>query len=325
MPEALLSVESVAGRLRRGLLLAVPLSDRLTVSQLLWLSASVEKAGRLGETAQRIYNLYRIARPVINPAGSVIAEVRGLIQDELLTSAKAGLKNRLTRLLVIEVGRAAVELYSGRMRLDPAELAKAAAAAAREGDAKPAPPAPPLRLLIAGQTNAGKSSLINALARSIVAQVTPLPGPAGLRVLRGGRSSRRDLHSGRRARSFRRTRRDRGADGGGSESGCRAMDGQRGAGGAGDGCRGLARVSRGVRAAVRPQPAAAAVRRDPYRSTAPVRGVGSALRCGGSPGAEGAIHPRRHGCRRIGARDSSLKCRSGVLWRRIARRIMLTR
>jgi predicted GTPase len=178
MPEALLSLESVARRLRRGLLLAVPLSDRLTVSQLLWLSASVEKAGRLGETAQRIYNLYRIARPVINPAGSVIAEVRGLIQDELLTSAKAGLKNRLTRLLVIEVGRSAVELYSGRMRLDPAELAKAAAALAREGHAKQAPP-PPLRLLIAGQTNAGKSSLINALVRSIVAQVTPLPGPPG--------------------------------------------------------------------------------------------------------------------------------------------------
>nr|WP_294560087.1 GTPase [uncultured Rhodopila sp.] len=179
MPEALLSLESVAGRLRRGLLLAVPLSDRLTVSQLLWLSASAEKAGRLGETVQSIYNLYRIARPVISPAGSVMAEVRGLIQEELLTSAKSGLKNRLTRLLVIEVGRAAVELYSGRMRLDPAELANAAAAAAREGDAKPPSSPAPLRLLIAGQTNAGKSSLINALARSIVAQVTPVPGPAG--------------------------------------------------------------------------------------------------------------------------------------------------
>jgi hypothetical protein len=34
-------------------------------------------------------------------------------------------------------------------------------------------------LLLAGQTNAGKSSLINALASSIVAQVTPLPGPPG--------------------------------------------------------------------------------------------------------------------------------------------------
>ncbi len=179
MPEALLSLESVARRLRRGLLLAVPLSDRLTVSQMVWLAGSWEKAGQFGEAAQRLYNLYRLARPVINPAGSVMAEVRGLIQEELLTSAKAGLKSRLTRLLILEVGRAAVELYSGRMRLDQAELAQSAAAAAREGDAKPPAPAAPLRLLIAGQTNAGKSSLINALARSIVAQVTPLPGPAG--------------------------------------------------------------------------------------------------------------------------------------------------
>jgi predicted GTPase len=179
MPEALLSLESVAGRLRRGLLLAVPLSDRLTVSQLVWLAGSWEKAGQFGEVAQRLYNLYRLARPVINPAGSMMAEVRGLIQDELLTSAKAGLKSRLTRLLILEVGKAAVELYSGRMRLDPAELSNAAAEAAREGNAKPPAPPAPLRLLIAGQTNAGKSSVINALARNIVAQVTPLPGPAG--------------------------------------------------------------------------------------------------------------------------------------------------
>ena len=179
MPEALLSLESVARRLRRGLLLAVPLSDRLTVSQLVWLAGSWEKAGQFGEAAQRLYNLYRLARPVINPAGSVLAEVRGLIQDELLTSAKAGVKNRLTRLLILEVGRAAIELYSGRMRLDPAELSQAAAETAREGDVRPSTPPAPLRLLLAGQTNAGKSSLINALASSIVAQVTPLPGPPG--------------------------------------------------------------------------------------------------------------------------------------------------
>jgi predicted GTPase len=65
------------------------------------------------------------------------------------------------------------------MRLDVAELAKAATAAARQGNLKPATLPAPLRLLLAGQTNAGKSSLINALAHSIVAEVTPLPGPPG--------------------------------------------------------------------------------------------------------------------------------------------------
>jgi hypothetical protein len=56
MPEALLSLESVAGRLRRGLLLAVPLSDRLTVSQLVWLGGSPGWGGQIGELAQRLYN-----------------------------------------------------------------------------------------------------------------------------------------------------------------------------------------------------------------------------------------------------------------------------
>jgi predicted GTPase len=179
MPEALLSLETVARRLRRALLQSVPLSDRLTVTQLLWLPGAWEKAGRLGETAQHLYTLYRLVRPVINPAGSVMAEVRGLIQDELLTSAKATLQSRMTRLVILEVGRAAIELYSGRMKLDLAELEQAATTAAREGAVQPVAPPAPLRLLLAGQGNAGKSSLVNALAQNIVAQVTPLPGPPG--------------------------------------------------------------------------------------------------------------------------------------------------
>jgi predicted GTPase len=179
MPEALLSLETVARRLRRALLQSVPLSDRLTVTQLLWLPGAWEKAGRLGETAQHLYTLYRLVRPVVNPAGSVMAEVRGLIQDELVNSAKATLQSRMTRLLILEVGRAAIELYSGRMKLDATELTEAATAAAREGAPQPAAAPPPLRLLLAGQSNAGKSSLVNALAQNIVAQVTPLPGPPG--------------------------------------------------------------------------------------------------------------------------------------------------
>jgi predicted GTPase len=182
MPEALLSLETVARRLRRALLQSVPLSDRLTVTQLLWLPGAWEKAGRLGETAQHLYSLYRMVRPVINPAGSVMAEVRGLIQDELLTSAKATLQGRMTRLLILEVGRAAIELYSGRMKLDPTELTQAATTAARDGELQPATPPAPLRLLLAGQSNAGKSSLVNALAQSIVAHVTPLPGPTGFAI-----------------------------------------------------------------------------------------------------------------------------------------------
>jgi uncharacterized protein len=109
----------------------------------------------------------------------VVAEIRGLIQEELLTSAKATLQSRMTRLLILEIGRAAIELYSGRMKLDTDELEQAAATAAREGAVQPTASPAPLRLLLAGQGNAGKSSLVNALAQNIVAQVTPLPGPPG--------------------------------------------------------------------------------------------------------------------------------------------------
>src|SRR5262249_11198391 len=75
-----------------------------------------------------------------------------------------------TRLLVLETGRAAIELYAGRLALSDAEVR-----AAQERDmADTEAPLAPVRIALVGQVNAGKSSLVNALAREIRCAVGPL-------------------------------------------------------------------------------------------------------------------------------------------------------
>ncbi len=181
LPEGLLLVHRVSARLRSAVLEMVPLSDRLTLAQLRaaydWSGKAAPLVGLVGD----VYDLYRAVRPAVNPVGAVLGELRGLIFGAAWDTGKARLQRKLTQLLVLEVGKAAIDLYSGRLRHDVAELERLAAGAAREGAALAGMPAPPLRILIAGQTNAGKSSLLNALARDIVAPVSPLPGPPGFR------------------------------------------------------------------------------------------------------------------------------------------------
>jgi uncharacterized protein len=74
----------------------------------------------------------------------------------------------------LEVGRAAIDLYSGRLALSEEELRLA-----QERDRAPAAVAvAPVRILLVGQVNAGKSSLVNALAQETRCAIGPLPTTA---------------------------------------------------------------------------------------------------------------------------------------------------
>src|SRR5690606_38766956 len=120
------------------------------------------------------YTLVRIARAV-SPIHAVVAEIRDHVVGDLFDSLQVNVRRRIVRLWIEEVGRAAIELYSGRMRVDAMQMA---AAAAREGVGDVAVPAAPpgsLRLLIAGQTKAGKSTLVNRMLNELRAGVDVLP------------------------------------------------------------------------------------------------------------------------------------------------------
>lgn len=170
-PEALALAERVSGRLRRTIGDNVPLGDRLTIAQLMqiyrWRGAI--------KAAETAWDVWRALR-VINPATALASEVRERLSKAMMQWGREHLARRITQIYIEEVGRAAIDLYAGRLLLgaDPlgagmtgASKTDTAAAGARNGE--------PLRILVAGQTSAGKSSLVNALAAEVRAAADALP------------------------------------------------------------------------------------------------------------------------------------------------------
>jgi predicted GTPase len=174
LPEFLLLTERISARMRAALLEHVPFSHEVRAGLVLraWGYRPIIESGLAH--GRRLYGLLRIMR-TINPLAALAAELRDRFMGELSEAAQEYLLRKVARIWIEETGRAAIELYSGRLRVD-AERMRAAAATDdhRPIAATPALPGP-LRLLVAGQTKAGKSSLVNALLGELAAGVDVLP------------------------------------------------------------------------------------------------------------------------------------------------------
>jgi uncharacterized protein len=173
VPEALALVERVCRDLRPMVADHIPLGDQLTVGQVMkiyrWRSAL--------DVAEKAYDLWRVIR-MLNPVTAVANEARERLSKKLYSGVRDQFARRLTEGYVREVGRAAIDLYGGRLRVSANELADHISEAT-ERDTASAAIAEPLRLLVAGQVGVGKSSLINALSREVNAAVDTLPTTAG--------------------------------------------------------------------------------------------------------------------------------------------------
>jgi predicted GTPase len=166
-PEALALTERVSGRLRAVIGDSVPLGDRLTIAQLMQLyrwRGSI----RMAETAWDVWRALR----VVNPATALAAEVRERLSKAMLNWGRDHLARRIVRVYIEEVGRAAIDLYAGRLMAGAGGVTAASKADAQAAGSEAAEP---LRVLVAGQTSAGKSSLVNALAAEVKAAADALP------------------------------------------------------------------------------------------------------------------------------------------------------
>ena len=177
LPEALLLGEVLSRRLRAWTLRRVPGARRLKVSHLLWAQRMEEQHGAAISTAINAADtLWRAVRLGLNPVTAVAQEANRLVFGQATSFLGGNLRAAITRQLILETGRAAIELYSGRLRLSASELAEAARA-----DTGSATAEAPLRLLLVGQANAGKTSLLNALAGTLRGEVGVLPGEGVVR------------------------------------------------------------------------------------------------------------------------------------------------
>jgi uncharacterized protein len=171
-PEVLALIEQVSRRLRIFIDGSVPLADRLTIAQALqlWRWRGVI------DTAQSAYDIWRLVR-LLNPVSAITHELRERLSHQIYEWGKGHVAKRLAEAYVEEVGRAAIDLYGGRLRavvaLEEMPLANPAEAGAAEQ---------PLRIFVGGQPTAGKSRLVNALATAADAAVDTIPTTSAFRA-----------------------------------------------------------------------------------------------------------------------------------------------
>ncbi len=171
VPEALAVIERASGNLRAFVVGSFPLGDRITVAQVMWL---YRWRGAL-QLAEKGYDLWRIVR-LLNPVSAATQELRERFTRQIYEAGREHLARRLAQAFVKEIGSAAIDLYGGNLRVTAQELrGHITAASRRDLAAAEAREAEPIRILVAGQIGAGKSTLVNALGHAVDAAVDVLP------------------------------------------------------------------------------------------------------------------------------------------------------
>jgi uncharacterized protein len=137
VPEALAVVERVSGQLGPFVADHIPLGDRLTVRQMV----SVYRWRTAADVALKAYDLWRIVR-LLNPTAALANEVRERVAGQLIDQGREEVAKRLTRAYIETVGRAAIDLYSGRLAVRHAETEAIvdSAVAPTLDEKKPQPP-----------------------------------------------------------------------------------------------------------------------------------------------------------------------------------------
>lgn len=160
LPEALLLLERVSSRLRTDLREMVPFSDTVTLRTGVWIWRN---RGAVATVAAAAQGGWRLIRLVKNPPAAILQEIdravagghSSYLSEEAMAIGQA--------MLLEEVAKAAVDLYSGRLRFSDAELLELREAEGSRDRARQAQPDAPVRIVLAGQVSVGKSTLINAL------------------------------------------------------------------------------------------------------------------------------------------------------------------
>jgi hypothetical protein len=162
LPEFLLLTERVSRDLRREALRQIPGANTIRFSHLLWVHQQNSRYGKIAQTGWQVgFGIWRAIRAALNPVQAASQETSSLFVENATRALSYRLRAYATRLFVLEVGRAAIDLYSGRLRLSDEELR-----VAQTRDMSLTTEAVvPIRVVLIGQINAGKSSLINALAQ----------------------------------------------------------------------------------------------------------------------------------------------------------------
>ena len=178
LPELLMMVEEISRRYRLLLKSHVPFVEHTRLSLLAQGYDHKEKLMSGYRSVRWVWNSYRIVR-MVNPLTAVMAELRSQVIGKMMTQVSVEFQFKLKQALLQEVVSVAIDLYSGRFRVDEHHQGTQ-----QQDINNMAPALDPLRICFVGQTGSGKSSIINALADAMVAEVNPLPSTSTTTVHR---------------------------------------------------------------------------------------------------------------------------------------------
>lgn len=160
VPYLLRAIEKMAQELRLQLTENVPGSHIFSLNDIV-------KSHRLANRGKELYRLFRIVSAGLDPVSAMIRELKILANDKTWALSSADLKSWLIDAYIKKVGYYAMELYSGNLVLDDGEEAFSTTLSRQQQDEikrrEAVADAEPFRIWVVGQTNTGKSSLINAL------------------------------------------------------------------------------------------------------------------------------------------------------------------
>lgn len=171
VPEALLVLSIGAHRYRELVLTHIPFSESVTVSSLL----SVYERQSDIQTGYTWLNRVRRVLRVSNPLAAAVGELKDQITNRVFSHLSDNVQTDLKRLLLQEVAQVGIDLYSGKLKSSTSELIAYRSETFRQDEKRIPDAVEPLRIVLLGQSSSGKSSLVNALADSLYAEVDVLP------------------------------------------------------------------------------------------------------------------------------------------------------
>ena len=161
IPYLLKVVEVFAKELRINFTENVPGSHIFSINDL-------SKGHRIASKGRELYRMFRIVTAGIDPISAVIRELNIFANTNLISESADDIKRWLIDAYIKKIGYYAIELYSGNLKLDDDAFSKPTPQTQREIDKieqkEKSVNAEPFRMLVMGQANAGKASLVNALA-----------------------------------------------------------------------------------------------------------------------------------------------------------------
>ncbi len=172
LPHTLMIIERAARTLRQDIVEQIPFSHRLSLGGLV-------QARSWQTWFKRHEGWFRAGRALLTPQSAIVAELRRAVGNQAFQHGSERIQTWILQEFIRKLGFHAIELYGGYTRLDTATALDAPIrqrrAEQRAMEAEQDMASEPLRVLVLGRTNAGKSSLINALFGQVRAAADVLP------------------------------------------------------------------------------------------------------------------------------------------------------